>query len=243
MRISSLRISSLRLLILVIPLSLLVLAPPAWSGDIQGTITYDDKLPKLRPIDMSADPKCSAKHDGPVPPGVLVVGENRGLGNVFVRVVNAPASARRSSQTPVIIDQVGCMYQPRVVGALVGQPVIFKNSDGIFHNVHGLPKKNDEFNVAMVPGMADRPMKFDTPELALPVKCDVHPWMNAYVAVMTHPYFGVTEANGHFEIKGLPAGNYKIEAWHERLGKQTVEVAVAAKGSADVSMAFKVPRK
>ena len=133
--------------------------------------------------------------------------------------------------------QKGCHYVPHVQGVQVGQPLQIVNSDSTLHNVHGMPKQSKEFNLGMpIQGMKlDR--KFDKPEVMVKFKCDVHPWMNAYVGVLDHPFFAVSGADGQYEIKDLPAGTYTVEAWHEKFGVQTQEITVtdAAAGSADFS--------
>lgn len=212
------------------------------AGSVTGKITYDDKVPRLRPVDMNADPACAEKHDGPVTSDILVLGDGNAMKYVFVKVTNAPDSSAAVPSDPVVIDQVGCRYDPHVVGVRVGQELKFMNSDGILHNVHGLPEKNREFNIGMPPTLKEKSVTLNEPEL-FDVKCDVHPWMKAYVAVMTHPYFDVTGDDGTFTISDLPAGTYTIEAWHERLGKQTAEVTVAASGSATADFSFKVPSR
>lgn len=230
-----------RVLVLALLASAL-LASSAVAGSITGKVTYDDKVPRLRPIDMNADPQCASKHSGPVDNPMLALGEGNGMANVFVQIKNAPASSGAAPSDPVVIDQDGCMYHPRVAGAQVGQPVLFKNSDGILHNVHGLPKENREFNIGMPPTLKEKEQVFNKPEPLFPVKCDVHPWMQAYVAVMTHPYFAVSGSNGSFTIENVPDGTYEIEAWHERLGTQTATVTVSG-GAATADFSFKVPKK
>lgn len=220
----------------------LVLASAASAGSITGKVIYDDKVPSLRPLDMNADPTCAKKHDGRVTNPMLTLGPNMELANIFVQVKNPPAGNHAAPKTAVEIDQNGCLYHPRVIGAMVGQPVNFKNSDGILHNVHGLPKENREFNIGMPPTLMEKEQVFNKPEPLFPVKCDVHPWMQAYVAVMTHPYFAVTGEDGTFTIEGLAAGTYEVEAWHERLGTQTMSVTVGD-GAATADFAFKVPKK
>ncbi len=225
-------------------------ASAAFGGSVTGTITYDDRVPPpgkgpFKPVDMAADPDCASKHSGGAPPsGQLVLGNGTGsgLGNVFVQVKGAPASAGAAPGDPVIIDQNGCMYEPRVSGAMVGQTVQFKNSDGILHNVHGLPEANREFNIGMPPTVKTSDRTFNKPEPVFPVKCDVHPWMKAYVAVMTHPYFAVTGSDGAFTIGNVPAGSYEVEAWHEKLGTQTMKVTVGD-GAASADFSFKIPAK
>ncbi len=223
-------------------LALLVTAGAVSAGSVAGKITYDDAVPKLRPVDMNADPACASKHSGPVMPDILVLGDGNALGNVFVSVKNAPASSAPTPTEPVIIDQNGCRYEPHVIGVMAGQGVRFKNSDGVLHNVHGLPKVNREFNIGMPPTLKEKDQTLNKPEAVFPVKCDVHPWMKSYVAVMTHPYFDVTGTDGAFEIENLPDGSYEIEAWHERLGTQTATVTVSG-GEATTTFSFKKPSR
>jgi plastocyanin len=216
-------------------------AVPAGAGTVSGKVTFDGKAPTLKPLDMNADPACAAKHDSPVPPEMLVLGPGNSLANVFVSVKNAPAGDPPKGK--VVIDQNGCMYQPHVVGVGVGAELVFKNSDGVLHNVHGLPKENREFNLGMPASLKEKAQVLNKPEPVFPVKCDVHPWMRAYVAVMTHPYFDVTGTDGKFSIANLPAGSYEIEVWHERLGTATKSVTVDASGTATADFALKVPAK
>jgi plastocyanin len=227
--------------VLTLALGLALVAQVAVAGSVTGKITYDDKVPTFKPVDMNADPVCASKHSSPVYPEILVLGDDGGLANVFVQVKNAPSGGAAGSD-PVVIDQNGCRYEPHVVGVMVGQTVKFKNSDGILHNVHGLPKENREFNIGMPPTLLEKDQVFNKPEAHFPVKCDVHPWMKTYIAVMTHPYFAVSGSDGTFEISGLPAGSYEIEAWHEKLGTQTATVTVGD-GAASADFSFKVPGK
>ena len=180
--------------ILLAALLSLVLASAAFAGSVKGTIIFDDNPPPagrgpFRPIDMGADPACAAKHSAPVPLGTLVLGDGKTLGNVFVQVKNPPAGDHAPPADPVVIDQIGCIYIPHVAGVLVGQELLFKNSDGILHNVHGLPKENARVqhrHAADAHGV-ERHVSLNKPEPLFTVKCDVHPWMNAYVAVMSAP--------------------------------------------------------
>lgn len=219
-----------------------LLAAPAMAGSVSGKIIYDDKVPKLRAIAMDADPACAQKHSSPVQSEALVLGDGNALANVFVQIKNPPAGNHSAPSEPLVIDQKGCIYVPHVSGAMVGQTVQFKNSDGILHNVHGLPKENREFNIGMPPTVETSEKTFNKPEPLFKVKCDVHPWMNAYVAVMTHPYFSVSGKDGTFSISNVPDGTYEVEAWHERLGTQTGSVTVSG-GNATVDFSFKVPKR
>ena len=220
----------------------LTMASVAVAGTVSGTVTYDDKVPKLKPISMDADPTCAAKHDGPVPSEVLVLGADNALANVFVQVTNPPAGDHPAPSKPVLIEQNGCVYQPHVLGVMAGQPLVFKNEDGVLHNVHGLPKVNREFNLGMPPTLKEKETTFTKPEELFPVRCDVHPWMQAYVAVMSHPFFTVTGKDGKFSIDGLPDGTYTLNAWHEKLGTRTTKITISGGKAEPVHFSFKIPK-
>jgi len=220
----------------------LAVCTTAFAGSIAGTITYDGKVPSLKPYDMSADPACDAKHGGGkgAENQMLVLGPGNALANIFVQIKNAPSSSAPVPKDAVVIDQNGCLYEPRVVGVRVGQPLQFRNSDGILHNVHGLPKENKEFNLGMPPSLMEKDVALNKPEPVFKVKCDVHPWMNSYVAVMSHPYFAVTGTDGTFKIDNVPDGSYEIEAWHEKLPAMTGTATVSG-GTATVDFTFAAP--
>ena len=224
-------------------------AGPTGTATVAGKVTYDGAVPSLPPVSMSADPACAAKHASPVLNPVLALGANKELGNVFVYVKSGlPDNASWAAPSqPAVIDQSGCMYDPHVVGVMVGQQLEFKNSDGFLHNVHALPTTNQEFNLAMPGEVKTAEHTFDQAEGMFHVKCDVHPWMTSYVGVMKHPFFAVTGPDGSFTIKNLPAGTYVIEAWHERLActgqncasppvDQTVTVTDGGTASADFTL-------
>ena len=140
---------------------------------------------------------------------------------------------------PVVIDQQNCRYHPHVFGLMVGQPLQILNSDSTLHNIHALPAKNAEFNTGQpIKGMKTDHL-FTAAEQMVPFKCDVHGWMNAYAGVMSHPFFATTGDDGTFTIKGLPPGTYKLAAWHEKLGKQTADVTLAAKDEKENNFTFK----
>ena len=190
---------------------------------------------------MDADPVCAKVNPGATSE-ILVLGRANGLKNVFVYVKDGLGSRRYAvPSTPVSLDQKGCIYVPHVFGVQAGQTVLVSNSDPLIHNVHALPKNNREFNFAQPAKTPPVERVFNQPEIGLPFKCDVHGWMNAYVNVVTHPFFAVTTDDGSFEIKGLPAGTYTLELWHERLGTQTLPVTVAADAPAKISASFKSP--
>ena len=221
----------------------LLVCTAAFAGSITGKITYDGNVPKLRPYDMNADPDCAKKHSGGKAANqMLVLGDGNALANIFVQIKNPPAGDHSAPSNAVEVDQDGCIYVPRVVGVMAGQTLRFKNSDGILHNVHGLPKANREFNIGMPPSLQTSDVTLNKPEPIFKVKCDVHPWMNSYVAVMTHPYFAVTGMDGTFEISDVPDGTYEIEAWHEKLPAMTGKATVSG-GSATVDFTFAPPKK
>ena len=168
-----------------------------------------------------------------------MLGTGNTMANVMVRV-KSPVAASAAPATPVVIDQKGCHYSPHVVGVMVGQKLQLRNSDGLLHNVHALPKVNTPFNMAMPANRTEADTTFGKEEGMFMVKCDVHGWMTAYVGVFSNPYFAVTGPDGKFTINGLAPGTYEIEAWHEKLGTRTATVTVAA-APAKADFAFAPP--
>ncbi|MEE8524605.1 MAG: carboxypeptidase regulatory-like domain-containing protein [Thermoanaerobaculia bacterium] len=216
---------------------------PTGNSAVAGKIVFDGEPPRLPRIKMDADPVCAAKHDGPVFAEILVLGDGQSLGNVFVQVTNPPAGTYPAPATAAVVDQNGCLYSPRVLGVMAGQALQFKNSDGLLHNVHGRPQKNREFNMGMPPTLTETETTLSRPEPMFPVKCDVHPWMQAFVAVMDHPFFSVSDASGEYRIEGLPAGEYEIEAWHEKLGTHTSTVTIGDGETGTADFTFAVPSR
>jgi plastocyanin len=213
------------------------------ASSITGTVTFDGKPPALKPIAMDAEPVCAKKHSGPVPAEMLVLGNNQTMGNVMVWVSKGLPAGKTwpAPTTPVTIDQNGCQYKPHVMGIMAGQTYRILNSDGLLHNIHTLPKVNASYNKGMPATYKEATTTFAKPEPVFPVKCDVHPWMQAYVAVFPHPFFSVTGTDGKFTISGLDPGTYEITAWHERLGTQTASVTVGASDTKTQNFKFAVP--
>ncbi len=213
------------------------------ASSITGTITYTGTVPNLKPIAMDADPVCAKKHTTPVANEMLVLGKGNTMGNIMVWVSKGLPAGKTypAPKTPVTLDQNGCTYHPHVMGIMVGQPYRILNSDGVLHNVHALPKINSAFNRAMPPTVKEASASFDKPEGMFQVKCDVHPWMNAWVGVFTNPFYAVTGADGKFTISGLEPGTYEITAWHERLGTQTATVTVGANATKTQDFKFTTP--
>ena len=190
---------------------------------------------------MNADPVCMKANSTPqVQETYMVAADGKGLGNVFVYVKDGLDKYTFDTPTESAkIDQKDCRYHPHVFGMRVGQPLEILNSDPTLHNIHALPKGNAEFNNGQpIQGMK-MSHTFDKAEVMVPFKCDVHGWMNAYVAVLPHPYFMVTDKDGKFDLPNLPPGTYTLEAWHEKLGTQTATVTIGAKESKDVTFTFK----
>jgi hypothetical protein len=206
-------------------------------GVIAGKVSYEGEAPQRTPVKMAADPNCTPS-EAQALSETTIVGPTGGLQNVFVHVKDGLGNRIYETPTaPIVLDQEGCRYEPHVFGVFVAQPVEIHNSDPTLHNVHAIPKINDEFNRGQQPSMPAFTRTFDEPEIGLPFRCDVHGWMRAYANVVTHPFFAVTKEDGSFEIKGLPPGSYTIEAWHERLGTQTQQVTIND-GSPTVTAAF-----
>jgi plastocyanin len=215
----------------------------ATAGDIKGVVTLDGVAPKNEPIKMNADPVCVKENKTPqFQETYLVSDDGKNLGNVFVYVKDGLGNYVFDTPTEKAqIDQKECRYHPHVFGMRVNQPLEIVNSDPTLHNIHAMPKGNSEFNNGQpIQGMK-MTHTFDKPEVMVPFKCDVHGWMNAYVGVLPHPYYAVTDKSGKFELKSLPPGTYTVEAWHEKLGTQTANVTLGAKESKDITFAFKAP--
>jgi len=196
---------------------------------------------------MDADPVCYAVNKGNVQSQAIILGDNNTLGNVFVYIksgLNVDNNVKRVAQIAqeAVVNQAGCNYSPHVIGVMVGQKVKFFNPDGTLHNVHALCKINPEFNIAMPDFRKEMEVTFDKPEFMFPVRCDVHPWMQAWVAVMPHPFFAVTGSDGQFEIKNVPAGTYEIEAWHEKLKSKTMTITVADNSTQHLDFSFSEPK-
>jgi len=222
----------------------LVLAGAAQAANITGTVTYDGKVPNLRPLAMDADPVCASKHKEPVPNQMLELGKSGNtMGNILVRVTSGLPAGKTypPPKDPVVMDQNGCIYQPHVFVIQQGQTWKVLNSDGVLHNVHALPKVNGQFNMAMPPNRKEAEHVFDKPEDPFTIKCDVHPWMTAYTMVTTNPFYSVTKEDGKFTISNLPAGSYEIEAWHEKLGKKTEKITVGESDNKTVDFKFTAP--
>ena len=178
------------------------------ASTITGTVTFDGKAPALKPIAMDADPACAKKHTAPVANEALALGSGNTMGNIMVYVSKGLPAGKKFPvpTTPVVIDQNGCQYQPHVMGIMVGQTYKILNSDGVLHNIHTLPQLNTAFNRAMPATLKEVTTTFSKEESIFHVKCDVHPWMSAFIGVYSHPFVSVTGADGTFTSAGVDPG-------------------------------------
>jgi plastocyanin len=211
---------------------------PKTAGTIHVTVRYQGVAPVRREISMSSAPQCAAAHPEPAVDESLLVNDGR-LANAVVWIksglehwVFAPPAQ------PLSIDQHGCLYHPRIAAAMVGQAVRFINSDKDPHNVHGQPSVVSGWNFLMNPKGPARTVSFDKPEIGIPVGCDIHPWMRAYLSVIANPYFAVTPADGAVTLSQVPPGDYVLGVWHEKLGAQEQRLTLSPSGSATADFVF-----
>jgi hypothetical protein len=214
-------------------------APAAGSATIKGKVSFEGTAPTEPVIKMDADAYCKSQHKEPVYEETVVVNPNKTLRWVLVYIKEGVQGTYPPPAEAVTLDQHGCQYHPHVFGIMVGQPLKVLNSDGTLHNIHALPHKNPEFNIGQPFKGMETVKKFDTPEVPVHFKCDVHKWMGAYCGVFTNPFFAVTDDQGNFEIKNLPPGNYVVEAWQEKYGTQDQNVTVSDSESKTVDFSFK----
>lgn len=223
----------------------LVLGSSSLAGTLTGSVKYEGREPPKRPIKMEADEGCMKKHAEPVYSETVVLNGNGTLRNVFVYVKSGlPDKPWPVPSQPVVMDQKGCQYSPHVMGVQIGQKFVVHNSDGLLHNVHSLSKVNSAFNKAMPATVTEAEYTFDKEEFMFKIKCDVHPWMGAWVTVLKHPFFAVTGDTGTFKIDGLPDGTYTVEAWHEYtqgFQPQTAQVTIKG-GAATHDFVFQGPK-
>ncbi len=209
------------------------------AGTISGKIIYSGKKSSHKIVNMDADPQCVKLHLRAVSDESIAANSEGALANVFVYIKQGLEGKNfEPPADPVIIDQNGCWFNPRVLGIQVGQTLKVKNSDPVTHNIHPMPEINREWNQSQAPDTEPFTRKFTQPEIMIKVKCNIHAWMQAWVGAVAHPYFAVTGADGTFTLHDVPPGNYTLEIWHEELGKQEQQVTLAPASKSEIE--FKV---
>ncbi len=216
-------------------------------GTVTGVITFNGTPPTPKKIDTTADPVCGQKNPNLSTDDTVV--KDGKLANVFVYIKDGTAEGGKkvgdyawsTPTTAATLDQNGCHYRPHVMGVQTNQKISISNSDATQHNIHPTPKLNQEWNQTQANGAAPIEKSFARAEVLIPVKCNQHPWMKAYIGVMKTPFFAVSAEDGTFTIKGVPAGAYTVVAWREGGAagtEKTMQVTVPANGSAKADFAF-----
>lgn len=212
--------------------------PPDSQAYVRGEVQFEGTVPEAEPVDMSQEQFCAAQYQDPEPRTQHVVVNDGMLQNAFVYVRSGLERSFPTPQQAATLDQEACRYRPHVMGMQVGQPLEIMNSDSVLHNINATPSANRGFNVSQPQAGMTTTRKFAVEEVMVPVACDVHGWMNAYIGVLPHPFYDVSGQNGSVAMDGLPPGEYVIEAWHERYGVMADTVTLAAGDTASVSFTY-----
>jgi len=209
------------------------------AGGVAGAAMFSGEAPAAEAIQMAADPFCQSAHSDVVMSTPVMVDADGGLMNVVVHISGGlEGYAFPDAMDQALLDQSGCVYNPHVLAMQTGQTIVIRNSDDTLHNVNVQPANNPAFNQGQPLAGMEIERTFENAEVGIPARCDVHPWMGAFISVFDHPYFSVSTAAGAFSIPQLPPGDYMIEAWHETLGTMTQNVTVAPNETAAVSIEF-----
>jgi plastocyanin len=202
----------------------------ATAGSIRGSVRFEGRKPVMEAIDFSSNPTCEREHHGKrAMAETVVINANGTLRNTFVWIKSGLPKARwEAPETSVKLDQDGCVYHPHVLALMVGQDLEVLNSDEVNHNVHLEARVNPSSNDSEHPRAESIHKRFSSEEIFIPVTCSVHPWMRAYIAVVSHPFFAVTGDDGSYELKGVPPGDYVVETVHEKYGRREQRVTVGA---------------
>ena len=219
----------------------------AFSGTLTGNVSFEGKTKKRKPIPMDSDPICGASHkDDKVLSESFIDDKDKNLKNVLIWLdgVNYKGEVLKK---PAVVDQIGCVYKPHVQGIMKGQELIIKNSDATLHNIHSMAKVNNQFNFAMPKVVKEKNTSFDKTEEPFYIKCDVHPWMKTWIGVFDHPYFATTDDSGNYKIENIPAGEYKVIAWHEMDSKykgfKETSTVIVTDGTSELSFKMKKGEK
>jgi plastocyanin len=216
---------------------------PQTAGVVTGKALFAGKAPRSKKVNMDGDPICAKLHPTAVLDEPIAVDRNGALANVFVYIKRGLEGKKfeppANSADPAVMDQKGCWFGPRVLGVRTGQTFKVTNSDPLTHNIHPLAQVNREWNQSQPPGAEPLIRRFTQPEIMIRVKCNIHPWMRAWIGVVDHPYFAVTGADGSFHLRDVPPGNYTIEAWQEELGSQEQQVTLTPSGKNEIVFKFR----
>jgi plastocyanin len=212
---------------------------PATAAVIKGKVTFSGKPPVMPVLDMSANPTCERLNKKPVHAEEVIVNRNGTLNNTFVWIKSGLPKARWDPPAEFAkLDQEGCVYKPHLLGLMLGQTLEISNSDTVNHNIHADATVNEAWNVTEPPRAEKRMQRFDKEEILFPVTCGVHPWMRAYLAVVSHPFFAVTGGDGSYSLNGVPPGTYTVEAAHEKYGKKEMRIVISPRESKDLDFHF-----
>lgn len=220
---------------------LLLASGSAWAGSVAGTVKFEGTAPAMKPVSVAADAGCAAMHaDKPLMNEILVLGEGQTMANVIVSITKGvPEMDYPAPEAPFALTQEGCQYAPHVFVVRPGQKLNIKNPDGFLHNVHAEPVVNSAVNRAMPGDLTEIDLEFPEVEpQPFEFKCDIHPWMKAWCAVLDHPFYAVTQTDGKYVIEGLEPGEYEVTSWHERLGVKTATVTVAEGAAAQADFSY-----
>ena len=215
-------------------------APPHGTAVISGRVIYAGSPIKPEPINMDSVPACARQHTKPPLTDAVIVAQNGALANAYIWIKSGlPDADWPVPPANAHMDQNGCIYTPHVVAIQAGQGVEFTNHDPTNHNIHPVPEINAEVNRIQAPQGEPLVERFPQPEVGILIKCNVHPWMRAWVHAAPHPYFALTGADGSFRINNLQPGEYILEAWHEKLGRLQAKVVVAEGETKAANFTFK----
>jgi hypothetical protein len=207
---------------------------PIKPGNVRGIVTILGVPPVRKRIKMDADPKCRLLHPGEVLSDQIVADPRGRVRWAFVYVSQGNTPSSSGTLPPVLLDQVGCRFDPHVLGVQVNQPLNIFNNDPLLHNVHASTIENKEFNFGLPAAGLVETKRFTRKEIMVRINCDVHPWMKAWVGVLDHPFFSVTSDTGGYAIVNLPPGRVRITVWHEAYASVEAEIDVPSGGDAQL---------